>query len=232
MAADTAMLRAYIEHSSTYTCPSAQQRAEKIKLVVFDVDGTMTDGSIYMGPNGEAMKCFDAKDGMGINLMRKAGIQSAIITGRQSPCTENRAKELQMVRIIQGAKDKVVAWEQLKSELGLKDEEIAYIGDDLNDLPIFMLAGFTCTTRDAVPEIKYWAHMISAYDGGHGAIREMAEYILKAQDLWLAAVDSYLSLAPDEAISQRREEWNQDAKIEDKAIRGCFAELVEKARKD
>lgn len=177
-------------------------RAEKIKVVVFDVDGVLSDGHIYMGLQGEAMKAFSARDGMGITLLHRAGIKTAIITGRQSEIVANRARELKITRVWQGCSDKREAWEELKQELQVKDEEIAYAGDDLNDLPLLLKAGLAATVADAVPEVSDAAQLQSSYNGGQGAVREIAEFILKRQNKWQQLVEGFTGPQKLEAAAQ------------------------------
>ena len=152
----------------------ALERAARIRMVVMDVDGTMTDGRIYIGPKGEAVKEFSVKDGMGITMLHIAGIKTAIITGRTSEIVERRAAELKIDSVWQGIKDKRVAWQKIKEETGLTNKEIAYIGDDLNDLSLLMQAGLACSAGDAQPEVKEVSHVISNNHGGNGVVRHRA----------------------------------------------------------
>ena len=170
-------------------------RAARIKLVVMDVDGTLTDGRIYIGPDGAAMKEFSVKDGMGISMLHKAGVETAIITGRKSQIVERRAAELNISRVWQGCRDKREAWQRIKEEMQLADKESAYIGDELNALSLLMKAGLACCTADAQPEVKYVSHVISACNGGDGAVREIAELIVKTQGKWQALVDAFAGKA-------------------------------------
>lgn len=151
----------------------------KIKLLAMDVDGTMTDGKIYIGANGEAMKAFSVKDGYGIAELRKSGVKTAIITARNSEIVERRAIELSIDKVLQGVKDKKNALEMLAKEYGLEKAEIAYIGDDIPDIPAMEYAGLVFCPKDASPEIKIISNIITASEGGKGAIRDAAEYILK-----------------------------------------------------
>ena len=162
----------------------ALERAKKIKLVIFDVDGVLTDGGIYIGEKGELYKPFFCRDGLGITLAHNAGLKTAIITGRQSSQVAFRAKELKISEVYQGNPDKRAAYQQLKEQNGLCDEEIAYIGDDLIDLPIMCQTGLPMAVADAVPEVRAEARLVAGFSGGHGAVRELLEFILKAQDKW------------------------------------------------
>ena len=188
----------------------ALERAKKIKLVIFDVDGVMTDGGIYMGPQGELFKPFNCKDGLGITLTHRVGIRTAIITGRDSAQLAHRAGELHITEVMQGHRDKRRAYRELKERQGLKDEEIAYVGDDLIDLPVMVQVGLPMAVDDAVAEVKENSRVISGRPGGHGAIRELLEFILKAQGKWAQIVESFCDIreqseniaAPAEALQQ------------------------------
>lgn len=170
-----------------------EERMKRIRLLVLDVDGVLTDGGIYMGPDGEAMKRFDIKDGLGIALWHRAGGMTAILTGRSSKIVENRAKELHISVVRQGCTDKRAAYKELKTELKISDEEIAYIGDDIIDLPVMKQVGLPVAVADAVPEVRSAACVVAAHKGGRGAIRETVERILRAQGRFEEAAALYLS---------------------------------------
>ena len=164
---------------------------QKIKLLALDVDGVLTDGSIYISPAGEVFKGFNAKDGMGISCALRSGLQIAVITGRQSPIVERRCEELGLLQ--QGVKDKRLALQQMAQELGLVREEIAYMGDDLNDIPAFKASGLNIVPADAAMEVLAVADIITKASGGRGAVREAITMILAAQDNWNVIVNSYLN---------------------------------------
>ena len=166
---------------------------QKIKLLALDVDGVLTDGSIYISPAGEVFKGFNAKDGMGISCALRSGLQIAVITGRQSPIVERRCEELGITLLQQGVKDKRLALQQMAQELGLVREEIAYMGDDLNDIPAFKASGLNLVPADAAMEVLAVADIITKASGGHGAVREAITMILAAQDNWNVIVNSYLN---------------------------------------
>lgn len=168
-------------------------RAKRIALVVFDVDGVLTDGSIIIGQEGELSKTFHAQDGMGISLAHRAGLRTAIITGRESQIVARRAAELAMGDVHQGAGSKTAALKALLAKYQLEPEQVAYVGDDLNDLPVLLQVGLACAVANAVPEVKERVHYISQKAGGQGAVREIMELILQAQDKWTALVDGYLN---------------------------------------
>ena len=163
-----------------------EERMKRVRLIILDVDGVLTDGGIYMGPDGEALKRFDIKDGAGIMLWHRSGGKTAILTGRSSRIVENRAKELSISVVRQGCLDKRAVYEELKKELLLSDDEIAYIGDDFIDLPVMRVAGLPIAVADAAPEAKNAARLVTDHAGGHGAVREAVERILRAQNKWEA----------------------------------------------
>lgn len=166
---------------------------QKIKLLALDVDGVLTDGSIYISPAGEVFKGFNAKDGMGISCALRNNLQIAVITGRQSPIVERRCEELGITLLQQGVKDKRLALQQMAQKLGLVREEIAYMGDDLNDIPAFKASGLNLVPADAAIEVMAVADIITKASGGRGAVREAITMILAAQDNWNVIVNSYLN---------------------------------------
>ena len=152
----------------------------KIKMLVMDVDGTLTDGCIYMGPTGEAMKAFNCQDGYGIaQILPKLGITPVIITGRSSKIVANRAAELKITHLYQGISDKLPKLQEIAQQLGIAREEIAYIGDDLNDLECMQYCGFSACPADAVPEIQRVVQYVCKRNGGRGAVREFVELLEK-----------------------------------------------------
>ena len=179
----------------------AFNRAKKIKLIIFDVDGVLTDGGIYIGTSGELFKAFNCQDGLGIKLAQKFGLQTAIITGRESVCTFNRAKDLGIAAVKQGQMNKRNAYKELKAEFNLRDEEIAYVADDLIDLPVFVQVGFRAAVANANIEVKERAHFVTENDGGKGAVREVAEFILKAQGKWAEIIKHYTTVETAENFS-------------------------------
>ena len=150
-----------------------------IKLLVMDVDGTLTDGKIYMGANGEVMKAFDVKDGYAIvNMLPEHRVVPVIITGRRSEIVENRASELGIKELHQGVQDKLPKLIEIAAKYNVNQSAIAYIGDDLTDLTCIKLCGMSACPRDAVDEVKQRVNYVCEHDGGHGAVREFVEYIL------------------------------------------------------
>lgn len=155
-----------------------------IKLILLDVDGTLTDGGIYRGNSLEEFKKFNVKDGYIIVNSQKAGIDVGIITGKKSKIVEIRAEELKMKYLYQGISEKKAILDEIVKKTGLKKSEIAYMGDDLNDLKIMKEAGLAGAPADAVSEVREAADFISTKNGGHGAVREFIEYILKKDGKW------------------------------------------------
>ena len=155
-----------------------------IKLVLLDVDGTLTDGRIYRGNNGEELKRFNVKDGYAIVNAQKLGIEFGIITGRKSELVEIRSNELKIKYLYQGISEKTVILEEIMQKTGLKKEEIAYMGDDLNDILIMKQSGLTGAPKDAADEVIQIVDFVSGKNGGSGAVREFVEYILKKDGKW------------------------------------------------
>ncbi len=167
------------------------EKAEKIKLIVLDVDGTLTDGTIYIDNEGIETKGFDVKDGFAIANAVKEGIKVAIITGRKSRLVEKRAEELGIQYVFQGIHNKVIKLNELLNELGLSYEETAYIGDDINDLSAIKVAGFTASPKDGVQEVLERVDFVTNALGGKGAVREFLEFILKSQKKWENIISRY-----------------------------------------
>lgn len=155
-----------------------------IKLVLLDVDGTLTDGGIYRGNNGEELKRFNVKDGYAIVNAQKLGIEFGIITGRKSELVEIRSNELKIKYLYQGISEKTVILKEIMQKTGLKKEEIAYMGDDLNDILIMKQSGLTGAPKDAADEVIQIVDFVSGKNGGSGAVREFVEYILKKDGKW------------------------------------------------
>ena len=155
-----------------------QQRAASIRLLVLDVDGVLTDGRLYFGAQGEALKAFHVRDGAGLVLLRQAGIEIAIISGRQSAAVDARMKELGIVHVRQGVNDKRAMLRQLTNELHVNDG-ICCVGDDTPDLAMFSLAHFAVAVADAHPQVKAAAHYVTQLNGGQGAVREVCDLLLQ-----------------------------------------------------
>lgn len=155
----------------------------KIKMLVMDVDGTLTDGKIYMGSDGEVFKAFDVKDGYAIAHLHEVGIIPVIITGRKSKIVENRAKELNIKEVYQGVSDKVEKLKEVAKDNGVLLEEVAYIGDDLNDLDCMCICGLSACPNDAIDEVTSNVDFKCNKNGGYGAVREFIEYISICENL-------------------------------------------------
>jgi len=168
-------------------------RAANIKLVAFDIDGVMTDGGLHYTDDGHELKTFNVQDGLGVVLLRRAGIKVAIITGRTSNVVNCRAKDLGVEHVFHGVGDKGAVSAQLLEQLGLQWSELAFMGDDLIDLPAMTRCGLAIAPANARPVVKERAHMVTDASGGKGAVREAIEFILAAQGKLDAAFAPYLA---------------------------------------
>lgn len=160
---------------------SALTRARAVKLMIFDVDGVMTDGTLYFSERGEELKAFNIQDGLGIKMLKECGVEVALITARTSRAVELRAAGLGIAHLYQGEEDKRKAYASLLAQLGLASERSGYMGDDLPDLPLLTRCGFAATVPAAPEALKGRAHYVTRAHGGHGAVREVCEFILRAQ---------------------------------------------------
>ena len=167
-------------------------KAEKIKLLVFDVDGVLTDGSLIVGDDGEEYKAFFSKDGLGMKMLQQTGVKIAVITARTSNVVLHRMESLGIKHIYQGQLEKLPAFEQLLSKLELTSEQAAYVGDDVIDLPVMLQAGLAITVADAHPLVKQHAHWQTPQCGGRGAARDVCELIMQAQGTLDAQFKKYL----------------------------------------
>jgi len=170
-----------------------KKRLEKIRLLLLDVDGVLTDGRIIYDNNGLEYKAFDVKDGHGIKMLQRAGIAVGIITGRESDVVRLRAQELGIEILYQGAKDKLVPYDEILETSGLTDDEVAYVGDDVVDLPILRRVGFSATVADAVPDIRPFVHYVTQQSGGRSAVREICDLLLKEGGRWAQVTERYFS---------------------------------------
>lgn len=168
-----------------------KQRILPVRLVIFDVDGVLTDGGITIHDDGSESKTFDVKDGHGMKLLQRAGLQIALISGRYCASVEHRAKGLGIDHVYQGIHRKVEAYEKIKTSTGLDDRNIAYVGDDLIDIPVMRRVGFAVCVPDAVEHVKPFAHYVTSRPGGKGAARELCELILQVQGLWESVTARY-----------------------------------------
>jgi 3-deoxy-D-manno-octulosonate 8-phosphate phosphatase (KDO 8-P phosphatase) len=168
-----------------------QKRARRIKLLLLDVDGVLTDGRVWLQswPDGSAMeiKGFHSQDGVRLKLARAAGLHTGLITGRESAAVTRRARECEIEFVLQGRAEKIPAFEEILRQSGLKEEETAYVGDDLPDIPVMRRVGLAVAVANAAPEVKKVAHFVTTRAGGDGAISQVVELILKAQGRWADA---------------------------------------------
>jgi 3-deoxy-D-manno-octulosonate 8-phosphate phosphatase (KDO 8-P phosphatase) len=164
-------------------------RARRVALMIFDVDGVLTDGTIYLADDGQEMKAFSTLDGHGMKMLREAGITLAIISGRSDRCVELRARELGVTHLWQGAKDKLAAYSEALARTGLAPEQTGYMGDDLPDLPLLTRCGFAAAAAQSPEAVKRAAHYVSSSHGGRGAVREVCEVILRAQGRFDTAIE-------------------------------------------
>ena len=178
---------------SSKISPALKKRAAKIELLLMDVDGTLTDGGVTLlsQNDGSALeiKTFDAHDGQGLTLAQTAGLRTGCITGRESAALLRRAHEMKMEFIYMKQPLKMPAYEEILRKAGISDSAVAYVGDDLPDIPLLRRAGLAVAVGDAVPEVKKAAHYTTRALAGHGAIREAVELILKAKGIWEAMID-------------------------------------------
>lgn len=169
-----------------------QARAARIKLFLMDCDGVLTDARIWVLENGEDQKAFNTRDGLGLELLHRAGIQAGVISGRVSSALTRRAERLGMKYVRQGCEDKEQAFAEILADAGVTKDEVAFAGDDLNDIPLMRQSGLAIAVADAVLETREHAHYITQARGGHGAVREVVQLILKSQGRWDDLVRRYL----------------------------------------
>ncbi len=167
------------------------QKARALRLMAFDVDGILTDGHLYFSPRGDELKAFSSRDGLGMRLLARAGIQIALITGRDSPIVARRAENLGITLVQQGVDNKLAAMTRLLDSLGLGFEQAGYMGDDLIDLAVMTACGFSATVADGHALVREQADYIAEAPAGSGAVREVCELILQAQGHWQSIVASY-----------------------------------------
>ena len=167
------------------------EKAAKIKMVIFDVDGVLTDGSLFIGDDGQEYKAFNSKDGHGMRMLQDGGVEIAIITGRVSNVVEHRVKDLGIKHVYQGKRQKLPAFEELLKIVNLKPEEVAYVGDDVVDLPVMTKVGLAICVQDGHPYVKKHAHWITEHGGGRGAGRDVCEMLLEAKGKLHDTLESY-----------------------------------------
>jgi 3-deoxy-D-manno-octulosonate 8-phosphate phosphatase (KDO 8-P phosphatase) len=161
---------------------NVRERAARVRLLVFDVDGVFTDGRLYYGPGGEELKVFHVHDGQGVKRLLRQGVAVAVISGRDSAAVSRRMQDLGIAHVFQGDEDKLPIFERLLKKLTLKPEEVACVGDDLPDLPLLEAAGFAIAVANALPAVRAKAHLVTGATGGGGAVREICDLILAARE--------------------------------------------------
>lgn len=171
---------------------SVYELARNIQLLIFDVDGVLTDGSLYLGDDGQEYKAFNSLDGHGIKMLRKSGVEIAIITGRTSNVVAHRAKNLGIPHLYQGVEDKLTAFLHLTEALNIRHEACAFMGDDVVDLPAMRRCGLALTVPRAPTLVRQHAHYVTQQEGGKGAAREVCELIMQAQGTFNAQMAVYL----------------------------------------
>ncbi|MCB2180784.1 MAG: HAD-IIIA family hydrolase [Desulfobulbaceae bacterium] len=176
-----------------YAWRNCLPKAKEVKLLLLDVDGILTDGSISYTDEGIEVKTFSARDGFGINILRKAGVEVGLITARSSKALERRVEDLKLTHVYQGKRRKIVVFEQIIDELGLSPQEVAYMGDDWLDLALLRRVGFAATAADATPEVKEVVDYVARRNGGQGAVREICELIIDAKGLYENLLKQYLT---------------------------------------
>jgi 3-deoxy-D-manno-octulosonate 8-phosphate phosphatase (KDO 8-P phosphatase) len=167
------------------------ERARRIEGLVLDVDGVLTDGQVWFGHEGEAMRSFSVRDGLGVALLRRAGLSVAIVSGRSSPTVQHRADELGIDPVLLGRTDKSAALDEVLESWGLETERVAAVGDDLIDWPLLRRVGLSLAPADAHPLVRSRVDVVCAAEGGRGAVRETCELLLRATGRWMGTLASY-----------------------------------------
>ena len=196
-----------------------ETRARRIRLILFDVDGVLTDGKILLHSDGSESKQFDIKDGTGIVLAQRAGLIVGFLSARMSTPTVQRAAQLGVTLLHQGVASKIETYEQIVDELLLEDEQVAYMGDDVVDLAVLDRAGLSAAPADAVEEVRSRVHWVSRSDGGKGAARELIELILRGQERWGPLVEEYLEQRHGRSVPDTTERGGASAASESGARR-------------
>lgn len=169
------------------------ERAARIKVMIFDVDGVLTDGSLTYGPDGEVTKTFNVLDGLGIQMLNKSGVQTAIISARLSPIVVRRAADLGISHVYQGNHDKRIGFAKLLEATGFTADQCGYIGDDVIDLPLFARVGFAVAVPSGHPDVQHRVHYVTRNGGGRGAVREICDLVMRAQGTYDQALAPYFA---------------------------------------
>jgi 3-deoxy-D-manno-octulosonate 8-phosphate phosphatase (KDO 8-P phosphatase) len=175
------------------SAPDALERARRIRLMIFDVDGVLTDGRLWYGPSGEELKVFHSFDGHGLKMLAAAGVRCALLSGRRSAAVAARAAELGIAQVLQGIDDKLSSYRELLLQEKLEPEQSGFMGDELVDLPVLTRCGLACAPREAPEAVRSRVHYVAAAPAGRGAAREVCEFVMRAQDRLEAALRSYLA---------------------------------------
>lgn len=178
---------------ASITLKDLEQRAKKIKLAIFDVDGVLTDGSLFFGDDGQEYKAFNSLDGHGLKMLRRSGVALAIITGRNSQVVVHRALNLGIEHVYQGAEDKLITYQQVLKDLAMDAEYTAYMGDDVVDLPVLKRCGLAICVPQSVDLVRRHVHYVTERGGGRGAAREVCEMIMRAQGTFEQQMAPYLA---------------------------------------
>jgi 3-deoxy-D-manno-octulosonate 8-phosphate phosphatase (KDO 8-P phosphatase) len=168
-----------------------ERRAARVKLLLLDCDGVLTDGRITLLADGDEQKSFHTRDGHGLVLLHRAGLQSGIISGRTSTAVDRRAHDLGITHVRQGTHNKIIEFAEVLTAAGVSEQEVAFVGDDVTDIPLMRRAVFAVAVADATPETRAAAHYVTQLPGGFGAVREVCELILKAQGRWAELMQRY-----------------------------------------
>ena len=175
-----------------YAAPDALDRARRLKLMIFDVDGVLTDGNLWFGPSGEELKAFHSFDGQGIKMLAASGVQLALLSGRSSPAVTARANELGIDHVLHGLEEKQPAYDRLLKRLGLSPQAAGYMADDVVDLPVLTRCGFAAAPGEAPEEVRKRVQYVTASPAGRGAAREVCEFVMRAQGTLDRVLERYL----------------------------------------
>jgi 3-deoxy-D-manno-octulosonate 8-phosphate phosphatase (KDO 8-P phosphatase) len=176
-----------------FSAPDALERARRIRLMIFDVDGVLTDGRLWYGPGGEQLKAFHSFDGHGMKMLAASGVACALLSGRRSDAVATRAAELDIGDVLQGIHEKLPAFQALIRRLGVAVEHAGFMGDELVDLPVLTRCGFACAPREAPEAVRGRAHYVASTPAGYGAAREVCEFVMRAQGTFERALQGHLA---------------------------------------
>ena len=176
-----------------FSAPDALERARRIRLMIFDVDGVLTDGRLWYGPSGEELKVFHSFDGHGLKMLSASGVPCALLSGRRSSAVAARAAELVIGHVLQGIDDKIASYRDLLRQQEMKPEETGYMGDELVDLPVLTRCGFACAPHEAPEAVRARVHYVAQAAAGRGAVREVCELVMRAQRTFDPALGKYLA---------------------------------------